>query len=267
MAMRDEIKEQTIKWKDMNRKEKWGYFWEYYKIHVIVTVIVIIAVTSIIHAVVTDKPYAFYGMMINAMVLDGSSVEEDFSKYAEIDAGTYDCFIDTTSTLSLTSSSEYELATAQKLIALVQTKELDVVTINSSLFSNYAGNEMFADLRTVMTGEELAAYGDNIYYVDSASFDSVEDETEDISAEVVVPTQEEIEADAEAHRYPEDMSDPIPVGIFLNDAAFITSSGCYSSDMIPVAGISVACERPDTAVTFIQYLWETSFDRETGSAY
>ena len=42
----DEIREQQRKMKDMTWKERFAYYWEYYKVHTIVTIVAIIAIVS-----------------------------------------------------------------------------------------------------------------------------------------------------------------------------------------------------------------------------
>ena len=43
----DEIREQQRKMKDMTWKERFAYYWEYYKVHTIVTIVAIIAARSV----------------------------------------------------------------------------------------------------------------------------------------------------------------------------------------------------------------------------
>ena len=164
----DEIREQQHKTKDMSLKGKWQYFWDYYKVHTITAVVVILLGGTLIHDILSAKDYAFYGIMLNSIGLSAESMETAFSEYAGIDLETYDCFIDTSSTLSYSTPSEYDMATMQKMVAQVQGHDLDAVVFDSQVFNNYANTEMFADLSEVLPPEEFQKHKDRFYYIDYA---------------------------------------------------------------------------------------------------
>ena len=71
----DEIREERRKAMGrMSPKEKFAYFWDYYKIHAFVTVAVVIAASSFIYQYATYKDYGFYAALINAGVSDVSAL-------------------------------------------------------------------------------------------------------------------------------------------------------------------------------------------------
>ena len=117
----DEIREQQRKMKDMTWKERFAYYWEYYKVHTIVTIVAIIAIVCTIRTLVNTKDYAFYGLMLNAYSLSSDVMSDTFSEYAGIDTNTYDCFMDTTSTLTYENPTEFDMATMQRIVAVVKT--------------------------------------------------------------------------------------------------------------------------------------------------
>ena len=155
-GVHDEIKQQHMKTKDMSAKGRFEYFWYYYKVHTLVAVCVIIFGGSLIHDILTAKDYGFYGVMLNASLLDSEAMEASFGEYAQLDLNEYDCMIDTQSQLSYHSQNSYDFATYQKLVAQLQTHELDVLVADAEVFRNFATNEMFMDLREFMSPEELA---------------------------------------------------------------------------------------------------------------
>lgn len=261
----DEIREQQHKTKDMSFKGKWQYFWYYYKVHTFVAIGVILLAGTLIHDVLSAKDNAFYGIMLNAIGLSSESMESVFSEYAGIDLDTYDCYIDTTSTLSYSTPSEYDMATIQKMMAQVQARDLDAVIFDSQVFNNYANTEMFADLTTVLTPEELEKHKDRFYYIDYAPIaraneDSDYENDAMISAdEGAAATLEDILAEAESHRHPETMEQPIPVGIFMEESPFIQKTGSYGQAQ-PVFGIVVNTERLETARQYLAFLWDEKVD-------
>lgn len=261
-GVRDEIKREHLKTKDMNWKEKLGYFWYYYKIHSLVAILVIIFSVTLIRDIVNTKDFNFYGIMLNSYQLSADKLEAAFSEYSGLDTENYECFIDTDSTLSLTSMSEFDLASSQKMIALMTTQDLDAVVFDSQVFYNYSNNEMFMDLRQVFTTKELKEYEDNLYYIDYAVMRAaMEAEEEELITyeEAPSPTPEEIAAEAETHKHPEEMDEPIPVGVFITDSPFAKQTGAYGTQL-PVFGIVASTQRLDTAKQYLDFLWAESVD-------
>ena len=259
----DEIREQQHKMKDMTWKERFAYYWEYYKVHTIVTIVAIVAIVLTAHSLITAKDYAFYGLLLNAYALSSDEMSGSFSEYAGIDTEEYDCFMDTSSTLSLSSSTEYDMATMQRIVAVVQTKELDAVIFDSQCYEQYAMNEIFYDLREILTEEQIEKYEPYFYYVDMDVVRAQEEEdvmvdTDAIAAKAEL-TAEEINAQGLAHMDPSTMSDPVPVGIVMTDSPFETESLAYEG-LVPVFGISVTTQRLDTALEFLDYLWDDTID-------
>lgn len=263
----DEIREQQHKTKDMTFKGKWQYFWYYYKVHTFVAIGVILLTATLIHDILSAKDYIFYGIMLNSYGLSSEAMESSFGEYAALDLETYDCYIDTSTTLDYSTPSEYSMATMQKLVAQVQSQDLDAVVFDSKVFSNYANTELFADLTTVLSPEELQKYQDKFYYIDYAlltNSDPSEDADFESNAMVSMDqidefTPEAILEEAETHRHPEDMAQPVPVGIYMEDSPFIQKTGSYGQQ-IPVFGIVINTTRPDTARQYLSYLWDDSID-------
>lgn len=264
-GVQDEIREQQMKMKDMTFKGKLQYFWYYYKVHTIVAIVAIVFLVTLIHDIRSAKDYAFYGIMLNSGSLSSEVMEASFGEYAGLDLETYDCFIDTDSNLSYSSMTQYDMATAQKLIALVQSKDLDALVFDSEVFNNYANNEMFLDLTTLFTEEELAKYQDRLYYVDYAEIAKANEdssyENEDLisTMDAATLTLDDILAEAETHRHPEEMEQPIPVGIFLADSPFMQQTGAYGQ-LQPIFGFSATTTRPDTAKKYLEFLWDETID-------
>lgn len=257
----DEIKEQHLKMKEMTFKEKWNYFWYYYKFHVIAIAAILIFGGNMIHDMVTAKDYIFNGIMLNSVYLDQESMENAFSEYASLDTENYNCFIDTTSTLSYDGSSEYDYSNFYKLVAQVQTGDLDVLVLDSQICYNFATNGMMSDLRNIFTQEELDAFEGNIYYIDYAEVKKMEalsDADPAVQAayeEHNNATAKEAALEAETHRNPETMEEPVPIGIFIDKAPLIAKTYCYS-ELVPVFTFPATGQRVDTAKKYLEFVWD-----------
>lgn len=258
----DEIREQQHKTRDMTNKGKLEYFWYYYKVHTIAGIFILIMAITLIHDMVTAKDFIFNCVMVNSFQLNAEAVENSFAEYAGLDLDKYDCFIDTSTTLSLTTYDQYNMATVQKIMAQMQSRDLDVLVFNSEIFNNYSLNGMFLDLRTVMTQEELEKYKDRLYYIDYAEV--VRASEEEVDPDTLTEMAEiDVEADTLLHRHPEDMQEPMPIGVFLTDSPFIAQTGSYHTSLQPVFGIVSTTERAEIAKQYLNFLWDDTIDFTT----
>lgn len=265
----EEIREQQKKaFATMTPKEKLAYFWDYYKIHTIVAIAVIAFVIAFINSYRSNKPIAFYAVMLNADSYgDNAAVantwSEGFMEYAGIDPAAYQVNIDTSVTISADVGDQYEVANRQKMMAMMHAGDIHAIVADTETFEGYARLEYFYDLKSTFSEEELAPYADLLYYTDGAAFDA---ETGD--------TLEEMEAAQEAiynmtidHGDPSSMEKPVAVGIRipqtgnrLGDSGYYdyifesdyTFQG-YPSEV--VIGIPLSVEDPKLTLQFLDYLF------------
>lgn len=266
----EEIREQQKKaFATMTPKEKLAYFWDYYKIHTIVAIAVIVFVVSFINSYRSSKPTAFYAVLLNADTYDDNAAaanvwNEGFMEYAGIDPGAYQVNIDTSIGISSGTGDQYEVASRQKMMAMMHAGDIHAIVADTETFEGYARLEYFYDLNAAFTEEELAPYADLLYYTDGAAFD---EETGD--------TLEELEAAQEAvynmvvdHSEPSAMEKPVAVGIRipqtgnkLGDSGYYDyiSERDYTFQGYPsevVIGIPVSVEDPKMTLQFLNYLFE-----------
>lgn len=245
MAISDEIKQEKQKTKDMDLKGKLSYFWYYYKIHTIAAVIALFLIFTMIRDIAATKDYAFYGVYFNALQTFSAEEQMDaFSEYLGLDTENYEAMLDSAMYYSFTDLSETSLAASQKFFAMIQTGDIDVTIADEEVFSNYAVNEIFFDLREVLPADLLEQYKDDIFYVDGAQ----------IAANNAgdYPDGEE-EKPLAGHHDPSVMEDPVPVGIYVGDTPVLSEAGCYTQ-LVPVFGIVRNTSRPDTAVKYLRFL-------------
>ncbi len=264
-SLEGEIREQQRKLKGKSFKEKLTYFWDYYKIHTIVAVVVIIFLVVIIKDMVNNKDYGFYAAItdVDVTMAEGNLWGEDFASYAGIDLDEFECSTDTSLTLSADSNSTYSMANYEKLMVMASAGTVDVITGESEEFENLAQNGFFANLEEILPDETLEKYKDRIYYTDSATFSEFDDATSDVDPKKI-RAEKEIN-----HMDPSTMKNPVPVGIIITDAARIKSSMCYEyinydeekyqgQKREAVLGIPVSALHVDKSIVFIDYLFEES---------
>ena len=243
----------------MPLKKKLAYFWEYYRVHAIFAVAVIVISVSIISSIAGNKPYSFNAIMLNSYFLDGEQISADFSEYAGLNSERYECFIDTFTNLNIDEMGEQHIAALQRIMAQVMAADLDVIVSDGFHFINYAENLYFIDLRLVMDDAELArhAAAANVFYIDQAVVDAMasaefDPDTADTYVGLDASAQKAV---VEGYRDPRPMADPVPVGIFIADSPLIKDSAAYPTGS-PVYGLIANSGRMETALKYLDFLME-----------
>lgn len=264
MSIHEEIKEQQQKTKDMSLKGKLSYFWYYYKVHTIVTVLVIGFVIMFIYQYVTNKDYAFYAAVINADInyIENNQWGDEFAEYAGVDTEKYQVYLDTSIALSDNDSTQYSISNTEKLLAMLQAGAIDVIVADTETFEKYAQNGYFMNPEEVLPPDTLAQYEDCLYYTDAATFDNGDDDTFYTESELENPADYVIN-----HRDPSAMENPVAVGICLPEDTKLMEIGCYDyledlnisyqgypSDV--VLGIPLSSTKVDTVGKFLSFLKE-----------
>ena len=260
--LRDEIKEQYKKLEGQGVKAHLAWFWEYYKIETVIAAGALFMIIGIIQAIVTNKPTALGVIFVNAYVPDGAistEIAEGYAAYADISQKEYDVNMDLQESLSLTgTSSEYEMGTVQKIVAESAAKELDVMVCNAFHFQSYVYGSMFSDLREIMTDEQIASYGDRVYYVDLKAVDAYNEAIDKLDYESL-PSVTDPEAWQSIDEFerpdPSQMEEPVPVGIIVNDAPLIENNQFYPGTVC-VFGFVAASERQENAAKFLEYMYQ-----------
>lgn len=254
MNINEEKRNQWQALKGMGFKAHWDYFWDYYKVHVLVAVIGIAFVVMLIKDITNNLPFAVNAIFINANSMQTTeALEAEFAEHEGIDTKEADVSIDVTTTLSLTAYDSMNVTTGQKIYAMIAANDLDLMMADSEVFENYAKNEVFEDLRNYLSEDELSSLGDKVFYVDQVQIDKLREEKDsatldDVVAEETAPAEYVFE-----RKDPSEMEQPVPVGIIMEGNKTLTDLECYYGTT-PIAGIVTGTQRGETAADLIRFL-------------
>lgn len=267
-SVMEEIREvQKKAFAAMSFREKLAYFWDYYKIHTIVAVLVIVFVIGFINSYRSNKPYAFYAVLLNAANTEENSDTSatwasEFQAYAGIDPETSQVFFDTNISMTAEGASQYDIANRQKMAAMMQVGDIHAIVADTETFENYASLGSFHVLTDIFSEAELAPYRDSLYYTDAAAFDAQTGGT----LEEMEAAQAESYTKTIDHSDPSTMEKPVAVGIRIPKAGnkiadagyytYLTEKDCtfqgYPSET--VMGIPLSVENPALALQFLAYI-------------
>ena len=268
MAISDEIREQRKLLKGKGIKAHIAWFWEYEKWPTILILGAACIVISLIYHYATYKPYGFGIMFLNASVQEDASDElaADFMEYAGLDSSAEEVLADLTESVTPGGnySSEYEMYTVQKVMVEMAANQLDALVADAWYFDSYAYQDAFMDLRDVLDEETLERYKDYIYYIDGALLEeseaeeAVNEESSDTEESAETVTEEALNSELlTSFTLPDasEMEDPIPVGIWCNEAGYIKNNGYYDSTAC-ILGAVASGNHPESFQLFLEYLFE-----------
>ncbi|MEE1377244.1 MAG: hypothetical protein UF438_00810 [Oribacterium sp.] len=173
MSLRDDLKKEKKKLSRLSFGEKLQYIFDYYKFWILGVVVLVGLVWSVGSTILHNKPTGFYAMLLNTggQDLSGEADEaagEAFAEAAGLDDEKQKILVDTSATFNPNDQSQFSMAQNAKIAALYQSHEIDVMVADPGVFTYYALNGSFVDLRDVLDDETLAGYeaSGQVYYID-----------------------------------------------------------------------------------------------------
>ena len=249
MPVMDEFKEEREALKHGTPKQKLAYFWDYYKWYVIGGAAAVAFIVSMIYQMVTRKETAFYALMLNGteynFMEDTSGNTAAFAEYTGIDEDKYQILYDTSVQIGTEAGDDYD--SSQKLMVYIAAGELDVMVSDADSLTKYAYRENFKDLRDFLSEEQLEKYQDSFYYIDNAVVKELDAANEAYDFDYV--------PDYGDPHHPEEMEEPIPTGIFVNEDCPLLKDYFFRGEDVAVS-VLINTERPELASCFIDFLMQ-----------
>jgi len=251
MALMDEFREEREKVKNGTLKQKFSYFWDYYKWYVIVPVIIIGFVGSTIYQKITAPEIILNGVLLNVYNTESNSVTQEiineFSKEQNIDTKEFEVTLNTTLHYTADDTSgtaNYE--SVQALMAWTAAGNIDFIGGDHDSLTKLAYNGYFVDLREFLSKDEFKKYKPYFLYMDAdvtkALNNSLENDVDPNSITIPECTD------------PDSMKDPIPVMIDFSKNAKL--SKIYADADSLALGIAANAPNKDRLLEFLDFLIE-----------
>lgn len=147
--------------KDMTLKEKVEHIWEYYRIHIFITLFILFFTGSMINHLFINPPKqagVFVGFIGKYLDMEQAErVQEILTKEivqdpTEETEAKVDHFMINPDSPEL---MEISMANTQKLMAMLASREIDIIVANSFDFNEYIQQQAFIPLTELFTKEEL----------------------------------------------------------------------------------------------------------------
>ena len=256
MALRDEIKAGRKELMENGTlKEKIAYFFDYYTLHTVVIAAVLIFAISFIYSQLTKPDIVLNGIVLNMLTVDKGDPVEDmrsgFLEYIDVDEKKYDMSLNTTLMINMGSASQQgqvsDYEASQAMMVQCAAGAVDFISSPLTPILDYGYGDLFVNLETVLTEEELETYKPYLLYVDLAVVDQKNVAIDNDQNADKIPCPDPTK--------PEEMKKPIPVFIDVTSCEKMKNIYSYSPDTLAVA-VAVNAPNPDRISDFLAYLFE-----------
>ncbi len=226
-SLREEIREQQKKLKDMTPKERASYYAYYYKWHLLIAIAVIFFIVYVVSNVLSHKDVAFYCILLNVdhPMVETTDFASDFEGYAGIDQKHYKTVFDTTISTSGKDNPllvEDAYSSTMRLTALFMGASVDVFCCDEATLEEYALEEStLMDIRDYLDSDLFESLDSRGLIIRKKGFDGIER----------------------------------PVGVKVSESEKFISSGCYDKGTEVWAGLIYNGPNLDMYNVFINYLF------------
>ena len=250
MPLMDEFKEERASIKNAPFKKKLRYFWDYYKWHVVVVIIVIWTVCSLVNLYLNKRELVFYTACINSTCLEADMdvYGNAFGEYLGIDTKKQECLFETGLPMDLAHMDSDSVGTTQKIMVYMSASDIDSIIATDNTLQHYAYLNSFCDLNEFLSAEELEKYDLKLYYMDQA----VAREMKALADAKDYNTTVELPKDPYD---PTPMKEPVAVGIAIEKGHPFYNSFHFSGEGPAILSIVKNTKHPETCHKLIEYLF------------
>lgn len=219
--IRDEIKEQKDKVKQMSGLKRFQYFWYYNWIKVVLICTVLLFAAYFALVIYHNRgEESIYVAMVNCVMTgeDQQALMTGFTESRGIDTSDAPARINANMQLAKDHYNNVSLANSQSLQAYMETGDYDVLIADEWIIRDFASQALLCDLSDTLPEDIYEQIKDNLYYYD------YNDGTH------------------------------IPVGFYADRLEKI--SGYYQDGIRPIVSLSRISETQEIGVQFVEYLLE-----------
>lgn len=246
MKTRRKASPEREKLKNLHGLKKVQYIWDYYKLPLVVLCIFLYIIGYSLYGHFTHKETVLYTALVNVSVSDSLSeqlstsfldyLEEDISKNTmQLYTGLYLTDDETN------PYHEYTYASRMKILASIDSEQLDVVLMNKEAFDAFSQNGYLCNLEELLSDQDAALYNRLKPY---------------LATNTIILEDNSIDLQFDSSLTYEAVTEEYPVGLDLSKADLIHRAGF---DDTVYLGIIQNSTHKDTAVNYVQYIFSEKY--------
>ncbi|NCB93660.1 MAG: hypothetical protein EOM40_14050 [Clostridia bacterium] len=161
MTRKEKKELERKKLSSMSWKEKAGYIWAYYKLHMAAAVGVILVLSVIGQMIYRSQFETVLSVAIlNGGMGDSELMAEDIKKYLGDEDKYHEVSVD--SSMYFTGDEQADYTSVMKLTTLVSAKGIDAIISTKEQFDKYEELSAFVPMSELLTADQMEAYGDEV---------------------------------------------------------------------------------------------------------
>lgn len=209
--------------------------WEYYRWLILVVGLLIIFLITFFGIQLTKKTDAFNAFVVNGYLYnEENDFVDQFAESAQIDTDKYQISIEC---LQIGESyDEASLVATQTIAAFTASQRLDLAVMDIQSYAAYAQEGLFADLRNVLSADQLDTLTGYFYYIEASH-----------------PQSPQQAGNTIISKDPSVFSSPIPIGIDITSFERFTDVYFYPENNCCL-GIVASSTRKDNSAKFIDFI-------------
>lgn len=213
--------EKKTDFKALPTKSKFQYIWDYYRWHIIGTILVVGIITSLVYHYVTYQEPALNIIMINSNHYEYTDMTpfDAYLEYAGIDPSESCVSFASTPYFGENAASSDTYTDYEVMGVQIATGSVDIFIGNGDIYTSYTDQGALLDLSTVLSTDVLERYTDHLLYTTNGG-----------------------------------KSEAYPCAIEFTDDNWLTKQDYYSTPCY--VGIFANCPNRENAVKFLQFLIE-----------
>ena len=164
-SLKETVKEEWKKLSSLTWGQRFGYIWDYYKplmAAVVILVMVVSIAVTVVHNVRLNRIFNAYLVNCNSYETDPDLISGEFAEYIGGIGSNDQMTVDATLSFNPDEVSEYSMAGQMKTTALLAAGEIDLMILDESAYQGYFGSDVFQELSSVVSREQLDAWKDHL---------------------------------------------------------------------------------------------------------
>jgi hypothetical protein len=227
--------------KDKPLSDKLKYIFTYYWPGILGVICVLIFAASWITSALSQKEIVLSGYLVNSATNQSytGNFRQEVMDHLQIDSNEYDLKLTSDVSYSPTEFNDTSVAILESIIVQTFAGELDFVVIdleNAPVLSAY-----YADLRLVLTKDQLQQWKDHLVYVEQAELEELVSGTME---RVILPKY---------HLNDEGLKNPVPVGICLPKTSKLFDAYKYPPKDV-IFSITHNAKHIENTLRFLEYI-------------
>lgn len=226
----------------LHGKQKIQYIWDYYKLPIVICLIILYIIGYTVHGHFSKKETLLYTGLVNISAGERLTDKLDRGFLNSLDADTSKTDMKLYTGLYLTDNPddpnhEYTYASRIKIIASIDDEQLDVVFMNKEVFDAFSQNGYLYNMEKLLQDTNPEAMTELKPYLVSNTV-ILEDNTNDMLLDHSLPYHA--------------VTDEFPMGLLISQKGLLKEAG-FEDDVY--LGVVKNSPRTDMAIEYIEYLY------------